>query len=239
MNSYRYYGEDFVGQRHGMLTVVAKADHGRTLYVCRCDCGRLKEMTPYYFLQDQSCGCLEKENREKLGSYNVTHGMTKTKLYHTWCKMKERCYNPNIEHYDKYGGRGITICEEWKTSFEAFRDWAYSAGYDENLDRKQQSLDRIDVNGNYEPNNCRWVSYKDQCRNRTNNSFIEHNGNRITLAEFCETYGITYNAFVIRRLKKGLSSDEIITEWNKKHNRGVAENENGERLHQFTDGNPD
>lgn len=239
MNTGKYNKIDFTGYRHGRLTVVAKADHGVTLYKCRCDCGKEKEMTPYYFMHDLSCGCLEKENRENLGAHNKTHGMTETKLYHTWCKMKERCYNPNIEHYDKYGGRGITICDEWKSSFESFRDWAYSSGYDETLDRKQQSIDRIDVNGNYEPSNCRWISHKEQSRNRTNNVFLLHKGKRITVAEFCETYGITYPAFVRRRMKKGLSPEDIIADWDKKHNRGVVDIENDERLHELRNGTSD
>ena len=236
MNAGKYNKIDFVGYRHGRLTVISKADHGITLYKCGCDCGNEREMTPYYFTRYLSCGCLEKENRENLGAHNITHRMTETKLYHTWCKMKERCYNPNIEHYNKYGGRGITICDEWRYSFEAFRDWAYSAGYDETLNRKQQSLDRIDVNGNYDPTNCRWISHKEQCRNRTNNVFLPYNGSLITVAEFCEINGITYSSFVSRRLKKGLTSDRIIDDWNKKHNRGVVDFENNERLHELRNG---
>lgn len=222
MNSHKYNEVDFTGKRHGLLTVISKATHGRTVYVCKCDCGTIKEMTPYYFLHDMSCGCLERENRNNLGAHNLTHGMTETRLYRTWCKMKERCNNPNTEHYCRYGGRGIKVCEEWNTSFESFREWAYSAGYDENLNGREQSIDRIDVNGNYEPSNCRWISHKEQCRNRTNNSYILLEGKAITISEFCETNGISYGAFVRRRLKKGLSAEQIVSDWRKKHDRSVA-----------------
>ena len=234
MNTGKYYNVDFVGYRHGKLTVIEKADHGKTLYKCKCDCGKIKELTPYYFLKYLSRGCLEKENRDNLGKHNITHGMTETKLYHTWCKMKERCYNPNIEHYGSYGGRGITVCDEWKNSFEAFRDWALNNGFNELLDRKAQSLDRINVDGNYEPDNCRWISHKEQCRNRTNNVRLEHCGKQITIAEFCELYGITYSSFVTRRLKKGILSDDIVSDWRKKHKGSVVEIGKNERLHQLT-----
>lgn len=216
-NSNKYNHIDFSGTRHGKLTVIEKANHGRTMYICKCDCGTVRELSPYYFLRYKSCGCAERENKNHLGEHNVKHGMTDTRLYRTWCKMKERCYNPNIEHYPHYGGRGIKVCEEWKNSFETFRDWAYSVGFDENSTGKEQSIDRIDTNGNYEPNNCRWINHKEQCRNRTNNVFLVHNGRRMTLSEFCETYGITYIQFVVRRLAKGISSEQIISDWKKNH----------------------
>ena len=212
-NSYRYKGVDLVGQRHGMLQVIQKANHGRSWWVCKCDCGKIVELQTYRFFEYKSCGCLEKENLAKIGKANKTNGQTDTRLYRTWCKMKERCYNPNIEHYPEYGGRGITVCDEWRNSFENFQSWAVSTGYNEKLNGNQQSLDRINVDWNYEPDNCRWVTHKEQMRNTTRTVYIEHEGKKITLAEFCEKNGITYSSFVTRHIKRGFTTEELLKAW--------------------------
>lgn len=212
-NSYRYKGIDFVGHRSGRLTVIRKSDVGRSQWVCRCDCGKEVTLLTSRLLEYKSCGCLEKENREKLSTYTRTHGMTETRLYRTWCKMKDRCNNPNIEHYPEYGGRGIKVCDEWKNSFENFRDWAYSVGYDEKLSGKEQSIDRIDVNGNYEPSNCRWVTHKEQTRNKTNTIYMHYKGGKVPISAFCEENGITYEHFVIRNLERGLKAEEMLRIW--------------------------
>ena len=212
-NSYRYAGVDFVGARHGMLQVIRKADHGRSWWVCKCDCGKIVELQTFRFFEYKSCGCLEKANKANLAQHTRTHGMTETRLYGIWCGIKDRCYNPNIEHYDRYGGRGIIVCDEWKNSFEAFADWAYSAGYDERLNGKTQSIDRINVNGNYEPNNCKWVTQKEQMRNTTRTVFIEYHGDKIPLSAFCEEHGITYSSFVTRHIKRGFTAEELLRVW--------------------------
>lgn len=218
-DTHKYRNVDFTGQRFGRLTVIRKADHGYSWWVCKCACGREKEIIACRLFTVQSCGCLEKENLEKIGQHNKTHGMADSRLYSVWCGIKDRCFNQNIEHYDRYGGRGITMCDDWRNSFEAFRDWAFSAGYDPALSGKEQSIDRIDVNGNYEPSNCRWVSQKQQMRNIGRTVYMEYNGKTVPVVEFCEMYGITYSHFVRRRLAKGESPDEIIKSWNLKHNR--------------------
>lgn len=155
-----------------------------------------------------------KPSRETIGERSRTHGMTETRLYRTWCGIKDRCYNPNVEHYNRYGGRGIKVCDSWKESFEAFRDWAISAGYDEAKTGREQSLDRINVNGDYEPDNCRWISMKQQARNRSDTVFIETENGITPVREFCEDHGITYEHFVLRHLERGYSLDEIIRIWN-------------------------
>lgn len=215
-NSHKYDGVDFTGKRFGRLLVFSKAPKGRTQWVCKCDCGKVIVLSAYRLFKYKSCGCLETENKKRLTDYTRTHGMSETKLYHTWRDMKERCYNPNYQYFDRYGGRGILVCDEWKNSFEKFRDWAFSVGYKEHPDTKWQSIDRIDVDGNYEPSNCRWITHKEQMRNTSRTVYVEYLGEKIPLSKFCEDNGITYSKFVTRRLKKGISAEQALKDWKTK-----------------------
>lgn len=212
-NVHRYDGVNLIGERNGRLQVIRKADHGKTWWVCKCDCGNTVELVACRFFQYKSCGCLEKENRKNLSLHTKTHGMTETRLYGIWCGIKDRCFNPNIEHYDRYGGRGIKVCDEWRHSFESFRNWAISAGYDETKTGKEQSIDRIDVNGDYCPENCRWVSMKEQVRNRSDTIYIETENGKVPVRAFCEQHGITYEHFVLRHLERGFTIDELLRIW--------------------------
>lgn len=216
-DTFKYAHVDFTGMRFGRLTVVEKADHGRSWWKCKCDCGNEKEVVAWKLFTVKSCGCFEKENRERLIEKSKKHGMTNTRIYSVWCGMKDRCTNPNTEHYDRYGGRGIKICDEWLHSFDNFYKWAVSAGYDETKTGNEQSIDRIDVNGNYEPANCRWVTKKEQMANKTNTLYMEYKGEKIRVREFCHNNGITYIHFVVRRLAKGITPEQIILDWKKNH----------------------
>lgn len=159
--------ESRVGEKYGRLKIV-RIDHkeGNTVYVlCDCDCGKKKVIALKSIVSGAtvSCGCYNKEQARK--SKNIIHGMSRTRLYKIWCKMKSRCYDKNdIKKYSYYGGRGITVCEEWKNNFVNFQKWAEKNGYCDNL-----SIDRIDVNGNYEPSNCRWITMAEQQSNKRNN----------------------------------------------------------------------
>lgn len=129
----------------------------------------------------------------------------KTKLYRVWSTMKERCYNPNHIKYKNYGARGITICDEWKNSFKAFRDWAYANGYEEGL-----SIDRIDNNKNYEPSNCRWATMTQQANNKSTNRLIEIDGETHTMTEWSRISGIKAQTIWARLVKYGYSNRDAV-----------------------------
>lgn len=139
--------------------------------------------------------------REKARKQFTTHGETKTHLYKVWAKMKQRCYDINSDKYKLYGGRGIKVCNEWKNDFISFRNWALSNGYiDEKLPNgfNKWTIDRIDVNGDYEPSNCRWVTQKTQCNNQRTNRIIEYRENKYTMAELSEIAGLKYSTLKMR-----------------------------------------
>jgi len=200
--------EDFIGHRYGKLVVVGiagKGTHNRTLMKCVCDCGNEK-IVPFGNLNtghSNSCGCLEQKNYERLGNLNKSHGKSDTRLYNIWQGMKSRCNNPNVKCYKSYGGRGIKVCEEWE-NYEGFEKWALLNGYTEKL-----TIDRINANGNYEPSNCRWVTMKEQLRNKRNTVYVTYNGVKKPLKTWAEEIGISYETLRSRRIK-GWTDKEII-----------------------------
>ena len=148
--------KDLTGNRFGRLVVLNKSQNGK--WLCLCDCGNKKEILTHSLTsgKTQSCGCLQKE---RVSTTNSKHHARGTRLHNIWLGMRNRCNTPTHVRYYRYGGRGIKVCEQWG-EFINFRDWALSHGYKDNL-----TLDRIDNNGNYEPSNCRWVTYKEQFKN--------------------------------------------------------------------------
>lgn len=167
---------DLTGRRFGKLLVLERSEDiikpdGKPIiqYKCVCDCGN-ETIVRYSSLvgnRTVSCGCYHKE---QLGRMRRTHGLShKERLYSLWLNMKDRCYNPNNNHYASYGGRGIKICDEWLNDYMSFRTWCLENGYEEEIrpsGRNNLTIDRIDVNGNYEPNNCRFISNKENCLNK-------------------------------------------------------------------------
>lgn len=134
------------------------------------------------------------------------HGMTKSKLYRVWRGIKTRCFNQNRLDFKYYGGRGIKVCDEWKDNFQAFYDWAMANGYSDKL-----TLDRIDVNENYEPSNCRWISQKMQCENRNSNRLISAFGKTHTISQWAEITGIKFTTIKGRIDRMGWSNEKALS----------------------------
>lgn len=199
--------EDLTGKRFGRLTVIErdieKSGNG-AFWVCRCDCGNHTTVSTSHLNSGcvVSCGCFAIETRKKA---NTKHGQEGTRLYRIWNGMKDRCTNPNASGYALYGGRGIKVCDEWSKSFKSFYDWALKSGYQENL-----TIDRIDVNGNYEPDNCRWATYKEQGNNKRSNRYITVNGETHTVSEWADSLSMKYNT-LDERIRKGWSEEEAVS----------------------------
>ncbi len=183
--------EELIGKRFGRLVVLGKADDCRHI-MCKCDCGNIATVNRGSVLRGntKSCGCLRREITSK---NNTTHGKRHHRLYSIWIAMKNRCKYPSQNRYESYGGRGICVCDEWVTSFESFYNWAIENGYKDGL-----SIDRINVDGNYSPENCRWATSEEQSLNRTDNRFITYNGETKTIKEWCDETGLAYSCLLWR-----------------------------------------
>lgn len=173
------------------------------MWECKCDCGEttIVQSGNLRSGHTKSCGCFEIENKQKVSERMVVkHGNTNTRLFHIWQSMLERCYC-NGNGFKNYGERGISVCEEWR-DFSNFKEWSLENGYVEDAPRGVCTIDRIDVNGNYEPSNCRWVANKVQQNNRRNNFMVTYNGKTQSLKLWTEELGLPYRT-ILARLRHG------------------------------------
>ena len=199
---------DLTGRRFGNLVVLnsvpneIKTDkQGTTYWMCRCDCGKehLANGVSLRRGHTTSCGC-------KQGC--LKHGLRYTRLYHIWDAMVGRCFRKSHVGYTYYGGRGITLCDEWlgENGFINFYNWAMGNGYQDNL-----TIDRIDVNGNYEPSNCRWTTMKEQSNNKRNNRYLTFNNKTQSMKKWSEELHITYQTISARLDRLGWSVEKTLS----------------------------
>lgn len=190
---------DIIGVRFSNLLVIRELNernkNGHIMYEVMCDCGKKKNVLGASLRAGKSRSC------GRCYTLTGTHGMWKTREFRIWISMKSRCSNPKDVNYKNYGGRGIVVCDEWKDSFKTFySDMGNSNGL---------SIDRIDVNGMYEKNNCRWANMKTQSRNKRNNVYYKINGVQKCASEICEELNMPSSTFY-NRLLRGWDIDKII-----------------------------
>lgn len=199
---------NIAGQRFGRLTVIERVESPRAQaqWRCVCDCGKETVVRSQDLRNGhtKSCGCYGLEVSVSHTPSFSTHKESRSRLYRVWIGMKGRCNNCKNKAYSYYGGRGIKVCQDWDESYALFRDWALANGYQENL-----TIDRIDVNGNYCPENCRWVSMKVQMNNTRANRRITLNGETKTMAEWSDSTGLSYET-IRNRTIKGKPADEVL-----------------------------
>lgn len=196
---------DLTNQKFGRLTVLEYIGHKgkRNLWKCRCECGKITEVVTYHLTKNivKSCGCLR---TEKLIERSTSHNKRYSKIYNRWKGIKQRCLNPNQPSYINYGGRGITICDEWKNDFMSFYNWSMQNGYAEKL-----TIDRINNDGNYEPSNCRWVDRKTQNNNTRANHLLTYNGKTLNISQWANLYNLSYSCLKTR-IRNGWSIEKAL-----------------------------
>lgn len=196
------------GLRFGRLVAIKRVENsksGKAKWLCRCDCGNEKIIFATNLVRGltHSCGCL---NKEIVADRFSKHHLSENTLYKTWSNMKKRCINPKSTSFNLYGGRGIRVCDEWLSDFTAFYEWAISSGYQDSL-----TIDRIDVNGNYCPENCRWVDRLTQANNCRTNHYLTYNGVTKTISEWARTIGVSDSVIRQRISKLGWSTEKALS----------------------------
>ena len=220
-----------IGEKYGRLTVIEYAGlnkNNAALWKCKCDCGNERIVMGAVLRsgKTKSCGCLQRVvAKETVQKYNnspeykpvrhITHGLHSTRLFGIWCRMKGRCYNSKSTQYRYYGAKGVKICDEWLTDFKAFYDWSMANGYQDDL-----TIDRINNDGNYSPDNCRWANHSEQMLNRSNTVFVEYNGEKKPLAVWCRIYGVNYKR-AHAKYRKGFSPEVYLSPTHRRNSTNV------------------
>lgn len=208
-------GKDITGwvmSEHGIpdsrwtvLKKVESLDGKNSFYLCECSCEQhtQKILARHSIVSgnSKSCGCLA---REQASARMTTHGKSGTRLHHIWKSMHERCYCENHQQFKDYGGRGIIICDEWKNDFNSFYEWALNNGYQDNL-----TIDRINNNGNYEPENCKWSTRKEQSNNQRTNRLLTYNNKTQTVSQWAEEVGLNKHTLQTR-ISRGWSVEDAL-----------------------------
>lgn len=201
---------DLTGKRFGRLIVIKRVENnffGVLYWLCKCDCGNFKIIRGNNLKsgKTQSCGCLQKEKAKNIGENKRKYKKEYLSLRYIFKGIKNRCYNKKSNNYNRYGAKGISICKKWLDNPLSFCEWALQNGY-----KKGLTIDRINNNGKYEPNNCRWVDYTIQCRNRKNSLTFTINDTCLPLIEWCKIYNKPYQA-VLKRLKRKWQIEKALT----------------------------
>lgn len=198
---------DLTRNVYGKLTVIKrvpraiKTDKNNAVYwLCKCECGNIKIIEGSRLRDGEAtdCGCVSKSKYIR----NLRYG---TKLYDVYRAMLKRCYNSNVKNYKNYGGRGITVCYNWRNNFMSFYDWAINNGYKNGL-----TLDRMNNDGNYEPSNCRWVGYDIQENNTSRNKLLTYNGKTMSISQWCKILNVNAST-LFARCRYGWSTEDILT----------------------------
>lgn len=206
----------YIGMKFGRLTVIGfrevnEAGHHYVGWDCKCDCGNVifgKRPGSIKSGVCSSCGCLKMEqDKHNLGESRITHGMSNTRLYGIWGKMRDRCNREKSPAYKDYGGRGIKVCSEWDKDFFSFYKWATENGYSDDL-----TIERKDVNGGYNPENCCWIPPEDQQKNKRSCRYVTIDGEKMTLKSACEKIGLPYKAVHLRITRRGWPVERALSE---------------------------
>lgn len=203
MSTAIYNSQDWVGKQFNMLSVIEPVHANKQwMWRVRCDCGEERIYVPHEVISGKvkSCGCYRKSGKQT----PRVHGESHTRLHDTWTGMNNRC-NPQNKNSERYGVRGIKVCEEWK-DYTKFAEWARNNGFREDL-----TIERVDVNGDYCPDNCTWIPLSKQARNRRTTRWVEYQGRTMSLAEAAEIAGLLYKQ-VHARVKKGLDLERALSE---------------------------
>lgn len=205
---------DLTGQKFGRLTVIERdtSRTGRAYWICKCSCGTVKSICGKNLRNGTatSCGCY---NREVWTTKK--HGLSHTKVYYTWQGMRGRCFDMKDKRYKNYGGRGITVCDEWRNDFQTFYDYVSKL---EHFGEEGYTLDRINNDGNYEPGNVRWATIEEQANNKTDNHYVEVNGEQMTLAQIMRITGAALGT-IQDRIRRGWTSEYLLQPPISKHER--------------------
>lgn len=216
---------NMVGEKCGRLTVLEfvgiKESNRCALWKCRCECGNETIVSGTNLRKGftRSCGCIADEYRKNKPEYvldairkkNSTHGGSHDRLFKIWISMRSRCRDSNHPAYKWYGGKGVRVCKEWDEDYAAFKTWAYENGYDDTAKMHHCSIDRIDPNGNYCPENCRWADIQTQAENKVSIALYEYNGEKHMMAEWAREYGVHPDTLRWRLKKLGWPIEKALT----------------------------